>query len=219
MIAQKEPKERILEAAAALFAQRGFSGVGVREIATAADVNISMISYYFNGKNGILKEIIKTYFEEVDAIFRGIIEEHLDPVSSTKKIFREHVNLIRSKPDLCKVAIVEMPFDLPEIAEYKNEFFLSNHRVIEETFHRNKPIAEDPFYKCVIGPAMISLVFSHFLVGHIVKTTCETEFDENFYERYSETISTLFLRGVMGIAEEERKKHTQNMNGGFHHGK
>ena len=57
----KNPKQRILETATSLFAQKGYTAVGVREIAKNADVNISMISYYFNGKAGILEVILEEF--------------------------------------------------------------------------------------------------------------------------------------------------------------
>ena len=67
-----EPKERIVRAAAALFAEKGFAGIGVREISKAADVNISMISYYFSGKIGVLKAIVENFLFEYTKIVFGI---------------------------------------------------------------------------------------------------------------------------------------------------
>lgn len=43
-------EENILFAAEKLFAEKGFEGTSTREISKAANVNISMISYYFGSK-------------------------------------------------------------------------------------------------------------------------------------------------------------------------
>jgi AcrR family transcriptional regulator len=48
-----EAKSRLLHAAVLLFAEKGYAGVGIREIATAAGRNSSMISFHFGGKEGI----------------------------------------------------------------------------------------------------------------------------------------------------------------------
>ena len=63
-------KQRILKVATKLFGQKSFDGVSIREICKEADVNVSMISYYFGGKqelyNAILSDLVKrqTEFEE-----------------------------------------------------------------------------------------------------------------------------------------------------------
>ncbi|MBU2868952.1 TetR/AcrR family transcriptional regulator [Pacificibacter marinus] len=45
---------RILNAARAVFARRGYDAAGLREIAEAAQANLSLISRYFGGKEGLL---------------------------------------------------------------------------------------------------------------------------------------------------------------------
>ncbi len=48
-------EENILFAAEKLFAEKGFEGTSTREIAKAANVNISMISYYFGSKENFMR--------------------------------------------------------------------------------------------------------------------------------------------------------------------
>jgi AcrR family transcriptional regulator len=50
-----ESRTRLLDAAMRLFAERGFSKTSTREIANAAQVNISAISYYFGDKAGLYR--------------------------------------------------------------------------------------------------------------------------------------------------------------------
>lgn len=45
---------RILDAARKVFAQRGYDAAGLREIADTAQANLSLISRYFGGKEGLL---------------------------------------------------------------------------------------------------------------------------------------------------------------------
>ena len=47
-------EERLLNAAQTIFAARGFAATGVREIANAAGVSVSLINRYFGGKDGLL---------------------------------------------------------------------------------------------------------------------------------------------------------------------
>lgn len=52
-------KERILDAAEQLFAQRGFYGVSLRDITQAAGVDVALVSYHFGGK----RELFTAVFE------------------------------------------------------------------------------------------------------------------------------------------------------------
>lgn len=52
-----EKKIKILEVAEELFANSGFSGTSVREIAKKSGVNVAMISYYFESKEKLLEAI------------------------------------------------------------------------------------------------------------------------------------------------------------------
>lgn len=55
-------KQRILDAATCLFAQKGYEGTSIRQICNTARANICMISYYWGGKkelyNGIIDDLI-----------------------------------------------------------------------------------------------------------------------------------------------------------------
>lgn len=52
-----EARNRLLDAALALFAEKGFSKTSTREIAQAAQVNIASISYYFGDKAGLYRAV------------------------------------------------------------------------------------------------------------------------------------------------------------------
>ncbi|WP_243291041.1 forespore capture DNA-binding protein RefZ [Bacillus sp. FJAT-47783] len=56
-------KEKIVDAAIALFNTKGYSGTSVREIAEKANVNVAHISYYFKGKGGLLEYLVSQFYE------------------------------------------------------------------------------------------------------------------------------------------------------------
>lgn len=56
-------KEKVIESATSLFFQKGFAGTSVRDIADQADVNVSLISYYFKGKQGLLEYTVTQFYE------------------------------------------------------------------------------------------------------------------------------------------------------------
>jgi AcrR family transcriptional regulator len=52
-----EKQIQIMEAAEELFAEKGFDGTSVRDIADKAGVNLAMISYYFGSKEKLLEAL------------------------------------------------------------------------------------------------------------------------------------------------------------------
>lgn len=57
-------KKRILASATKLFAQKGFDGVGIREICKEANANICMISYFWGEKEGLYQGILDDLVEK-----------------------------------------------------------------------------------------------------------------------------------------------------------
>lgn len=55
----EETRARIVEAAVAVFGERGYDGASTRDIATAAGVNAPAIQYYFDGKEGVYLECVE----------------------------------------------------------------------------------------------------------------------------------------------------------------
>jgi AcrR family transcriptional regulator len=57
-------REALLNAALTEFADKGFAGARVSEIAERAGVNQQLISYYFGGKDGLYKAILDRWHEQ-----------------------------------------------------------------------------------------------------------------------------------------------------------
>jgi AcrR family transcriptional regulator len=51
-------RERLVEAAATLFAANGYAKVSVRDICSAAGANVAAINYHFGGKTGLYEQVL-----------------------------------------------------------------------------------------------------------------------------------------------------------------
>jgi AcrR family transcriptional regulator len=60
-----ETRQRLLEAAARLFARRGFTDVTVREICHEAHANVAAVNYHFHDKIGLYTEVVRTAIEAI----------------------------------------------------------------------------------------------------------------------------------------------------------
>ncbi len=54
-----DKKEHIINIAIELFAEKGFEGTSIRELAARADVNIAMVNYYFGSKDKLFEAMIE----------------------------------------------------------------------------------------------------------------------------------------------------------------
>jgi len=73
-----ETKLKILKAAEKLFAEKGFDGARVDDIAENAGVNKALIYYYFKSKRDVLDELFNRLIEDFTELTYGIIEEGID---------------------------------------------------------------------------------------------------------------------------------------------
>lgn len=59
-----DTRQRLLEAAILVFAEKGFDGAGIREIALKARANSALVQYYFGNKEGLYTAALKFLFEQ-----------------------------------------------------------------------------------------------------------------------------------------------------------
>ncbi len=58
-------RRALLEAAAVLFAEHGFEGVSVEDVADRARVNKALVSYHFGGKRGLYVAVLESGFSRM----------------------------------------------------------------------------------------------------------------------------------------------------------
>jgi TetR/AcrR family transcriptional regulator, regulator of cefoperazone and chloramphenicol sensitivity len=198
-------KQRILEASAELIAVNGYAAVGIRKIAEKAGVNISMISYYFGSKIGILKSIMEDYNKEVFAIFFELRNRDMGFEDGTKYFVKQMVELIKRKENICKVAMLEIPLDVPEISEHKLKLKKENHKLMKGSLKKYFDIF-DKTEGIIMGPLFMSMVFSNFLFVTPSKEFIDVKLDDKFYKKYAETISNVMLYGITGYKKNNKNK-------------
>ena len=102
-------RDKIMAAAWDVFAEKGYDGARMQEIADRAGANKAMIFYYFSSKDALFEGIIKETFGQMFQAFQGIIaEENIEPVELLPKIVRVHLNMLAANPRLPKVLIREI---------------------------------------------------------------------------------------------------------------
>lgn len=123
-------KEKIIEKAGELFAARGYDGVSVRDIAAAAGVNVSAVSYHFGGKEELFREVIR------DGLTG--ISERLEHIASGKTPVRRRAELmleafftfLLENHSVSRIVFHEMAVGGRRLPEAAGDFWLKNSGLI-----------------------------------------------------------------------------------------
>jgi AcrR family transcriptional regulator len=206
----KVAKQRIFEAALALFARKGYAGVGVREIAKEADVNISMINYYFGEKAGILKAIINECYDRYFKTIKPVGDEDLPMEEHIRKMIHTAVMFFKENTELAIVAFDVIPLDIPEVMDLKVKW-VSGIREGMASFRKTLGIdANDPLQESVGPTAFVAVILNHFQSKYAAEQfpqfkTYAEQLNDEFYEKYADALADLFLNGCMGRVKREEK--------------
>lgn len=132
---KKNPtKQKVIDAASSLFFQNGFHGTSVRDIADRATVNVSLISYYFKSKQGLLEYAVTQYYEEyLKAIEKSLLEQEIvSPLERLKKMIEAIIQYKQQNHQFTCFVHRELSLDSVFVREMtvtylaKENFFISN---------------------------------------------------------------------------------------------
>jgi TetR/AcrR family transcriptional regulator len=104
-----EAKHRILEAAANIFAEKGFDGARVDEIAKAAQVNKALIYYYFKNKNDLLEVLFHHTLEDIFSFMSAETvksTEFIEP-KAMKAMLEQYLDALEEHENVIRVMLME----------------------------------------------------------------------------------------------------------------
>lgn len=107
--ARRGSRGAILDAALRLFAERGYGGTSVRDIATVASVQPATMYAHFPSKEHVLSELIRIGHEEHHRRMRAaMLETQPTPRDQLAALVRAHVAMHADYPMLAVVANAEL---------------------------------------------------------------------------------------------------------------
>lgn len=98
----KETRRRILQAASALFAERGFEATSVREIVARAGVSKPVLYYYFTNKEDLCRRLLAESFEEFTQELMGALARPGDCRKRIEAIVWAHFRACNESLDLAR---------------------------------------------------------------------------------------------------------------------
>ncbi len=199
-------RDKLLDVAERLFAERGFDGVSVREITAEANCNVSSVHYYFGNKKGLylavfrerlavrviaLKESFRQRFQaspkDLRALIYSLVSAYLEGPFSEEQRRRHHKLLSREvqQPTEASKFMIKEVFE-PFFDEVKGHIRkLTGDRFSEEQL-RLRTMA-------IFG------VLLHFsLSGPMLKHLFGSVRSGAFREKLKEEVTEFCLKGLQG---------------------
>ncbi len=126
----------ILDAAAGVFARKGFENTSIAELARAADISDGLIYRYFDGKRDLLFQVLARFYRSnLDYLEAAIAPQH-GFAARLRALVQSHLEIQLNNPGLCRLFIAEVRqagdypgSDIQELNRHYTEVFL---RLLEE---------------------------------------------------------------------------------------
>lgn len=97
----------ILEVATREFAEHGFSGARVDEIAERTRTTKRMLYYYFESKEGLFVAVLERAYAGIREAERAVDVEHLDPVAAIRSLAELTFDHHEAHPDFIRLVSIE----------------------------------------------------------------------------------------------------------------
>ncbi|MDT2045179.1 TetR family transcriptional regulator [Priestia aryabhattai] len=199
MATQAKTKERIIDAAVSLFNAKGFDGTSVREIATRAKVNVANISYYFEGKEGLLETLVTTYFEGYIAALENEFElrEYKDAKECLQGMVAAVLNYQHENRTIARLVYREISLDTTFIREVmttylaKEKYYLKT--VLEKGMESREFRKVNASFIIIQLKALLSMPYLHpqYLTEVLYIMPQETYFLEQYTGELTAWIQTM----------------------------
>lgn len=196
---RKDKQAAILDAAIKVFAEKGYHGSRVSDIAREADIAYGLVYHYFENKEEILHSIFDArwsgFLEAVDEISRRDTTTRDKLVSVAALI----LNAYRVRPDWVKVLVLELQrssrFAEPGQLRAVGLLFHGVARILragQETGELRADLDPDVAVYVLLGA--LELVVTNLVLG-LVQVDGAVPVDSEYYLKVARTVVDIFLNG------------------------
>jgi TetR/AcrR family transcriptional regulator, fatty acid metabolism regulator protein len=104
----QDRSDAILDAAKGIFADKGFEGTSIADIARAARISDGLVYRYFRNKRELLYEVLRKFYERILLDLETQVFKHDDFAVRLETLIRRHLEVFVSDTDLCRLFISEV---------------------------------------------------------------------------------------------------------------
>jgi AcrR family transcriptional regulator len=160
-----DKRDHIMDVATDLFAEKGFEGTSIRDLAQKADVNIAMVNYYFGSKDKLFEALVerKASFmkEKIEELAENKVLTEIEKIDA---IIDSYVDRILSNPNFHKVLQQEL------LVTHRQELHLNVIDILSQNIKNITGIIEKGIRKKVFKKVDAQLTYAS-IIGTISQVT------------------------------------------------
>ena len=101
-------KDRVLQTAERLFAERGFDGVSIRDITNEAKVNLAAVTYHFGNKEKLFTAVLMRKVDPITKVGVAIVQGNKKPADKLKALMESYAMHILHKDPTLRIYFAEL---------------------------------------------------------------------------------------------------------------
>ncbi len=197
---QKElTRKSILQSALSLFAERGFDGAVIRDIAAEAGVNHAMVKYHFVNKENLWKEAVSYLFERAAEEILIADDEltDLSTLQASELFIRKYVQYCAKHPEHAQIMVQASVRDNDRLKWAVDCFIKDRHKTwIDGIAQAQKegvwPQSINPVYLLYITVSVSQTIF--MLAPEVKRTHGTNVKSSTVVNDYADAIIELFFK-------------------------
>jgi AcrR family transcriptional regulator len=192
-------RDRLLDAASALFARRGYAAVPIREIARSAGVTSAMVHYYFGDKRALYHEMLERALGRVLERVRRVVAERTGGEAGLVGLLEVVQGALAADPWIPPLVLREVLSEEGRFRERFVEIYASQLArivpgLIESEIRAGRFRADlDPRLAFL---SFVALMAFPFVARPVIERALGIDYDADFPARLAAHSRRMFLEGV-----------------------
>lgn len=103
-----DTEEQIFEAACRVFQRKGYEGARMQEIADEADINKSMLHYYYRSKDKLFQQVYQKQMERFFPVIFSVLDSEKPLDAKIEELIEAYYSFLTENPKIAQFLVHEM---------------------------------------------------------------------------------------------------------------
>jgi len=195
----EDQREMILEHAAQLFANRGYSATSMNQVAEACGFSKALLYHYYRDKYSLLISIAENHVSRLEGLVTDVDAQKLDPEAHLRELIRRFVQEYAGARHAHRVLTEDVKFMEPD----DRERVLGTQRKVVSGFARAVIELRPDLHDAALAKPLTMLLFG-MINWMFIWMRPDGELD---YDAMAPVVADLFLGGLPGVKIPQRIVH------------